>query len=468
MNELEVGVGQWSEPGRSGEATTASAYAGFGEYHLVVVADGARGATPAKSVAQAAVAALTAAFRAGSPHTAVAERLADAFRSVHGAIKDATIGTHAEGRGGAEIAAFIIEAGHVTFARIGGGRLYILESHGALSFPVSATNGFAGDGVSEPDIVTRAVALMPGDRLVLATEATARTIAADIGALAQSSSPQLTAQALVGAARRRGERGALVAHVVEVRSEATKRGRRPTLTTADISTPPAIGLDGRQMRGLPSAKRQGNIPWGWLIALISLAAITAYWPAEFFTAPMTSEPEAMNGLPSTGGEDARSAAKTQDARNNDARVVEKTQFIEEVATSAQDEREVERRPNEADEQGAENTAVPEINRDIEARPKIKDMPSDGTVDPNEPMDTKVADIFKWENSRIAARELKRYLVRSKQKGELQRSMRMVERWIADHPDRATFLIMMHFHEKRTSTRLRRWAREQMARLYDAR
>ena len=461
MNELEVGVGQWSEPGRSGVATTASAYAGFGEYHLVVVADGSKGATPAKSVAQAAVAAVTSTFRAGNPHTAVAERLADAFRSVHSAIAEATLGTPAEGRGGAEIAAFIIEPGHVTFARVGGGRLYILESHGAVSFPVSATSGFAGDGTTEPDIVTRAVALLPGDRLVLATESTARTIAADIGALAQSSSPQLTAQALVGAARRRGERGALVAHVVEVRSEATPRTRRPTLTSNDLAPPTALDLDGRRLNGLPSSNRQRNLPWGWLIALASLAVVAAYWPAEFAMGPVVSNPSpATKSAPSTRpSADARVEADIA-PRDGGAQLGALERGPGPGAAPEGD--------SEAPSVEAEQEALNQGFDDVEARPAPSALPADGTIDPNEPMDTKVADIFKWENPRIAARELKRYLVRSKQKRELQRAMLMVERWIADHPDRTTFIILMHFHEKRTSTRLRRWARQQMAALYDAR
>jgi hypothetical protein len=456
MNELEVGVGQWSEPGRSGSSTTASAYAGFGEYHLVVVADSAKGATPTKSIAQAAVAAVTSAFRSGSAQTAVAERLADAFRSVHAAIQEATIGTQAEGRGGAEIAAFIIEPGHVTFARVGGGRLYVLESHGAVSFPVSHTSGFAGDGTTEPDIVTRAVALMPGDRLVLTTEATARTIAADIGALAQSSSPQLTAQALVGAARRRGERGALVAHVVEIRSEAPSRTRRPTLATADIPVPPAIGLDGRQMRGMPSSKTQSNLPWGWLIALASLAAVTAYWPAEFWLAPVVSDPGQLEAPRA----EQRPTPDAADTMSRDADLSASTDAVE-AAVPTPEQVAATTPPTAAEERVLKADELDSI-------PVADTIPSDGTIDPNEPMDTKVADIFKWDNPRISARDLKRYLVRSKANGKLQRSLKMIERWIVDHPDRATFLVIMHFQEKRTSTRLKRWARQQMATLYDAR
>jgi hypothetical protein len=45
---------------------------------------------------------------------------------------------------------------------------------------------------------------------------------------------------------------------------------------------------------------------------------------------------------------------------------------------------------------------------------------------------------------------------------------MVERWIQDHPDRQTFLVLVHFSEKRLTTRLQRWARGQMMRIYDAR
>jgi hypothetical protein len=443
--------------GRSGDTTTASAYAGFGEYHLVVVADSAKGATPTKTVAQAAVAAVTSAFRSGSPHTAVAERLADAFRSVHAAIEEATIGTQTDGRGGAEIAAFIIEPGHVTFARVGGGRLYILESHGAVSFPVSHTAGFAGDGTTEPDIVTRAVALMPGDRLVLTTEATARTIAADIGALAQSSSPQLTAQALVAAARRRGERGSLAAHVVEIRSEASPRTRRPTLATVDVPATPAIGLDGLKIRGIPHSKRKNSLPWGWLFALASLAAVTAYWPAEFWLAPVVSDPGQ--------GEGARLAAKVRTPRPDVVRP--------DTAEASN----VDAGPHDEGPQGSERVASPEQDRpdkgtsepdDLGDNPTEGAFPTGDSVDPNEPMDTKIADIFKWDNPRISARDLKRYLVRAKANGELQRSLKMVGLWIADHPDRATFLVMMHFQEKRTSTRLRRWARQQMSTLYDAR
>jgi len=84
------------------------------------------------------------------------------------------------------------------------------------------------------------------------------------------------------------------------------------------------------------------------------------------------------------------------------------------------------------------------------------------------MDPRIADIFKWDNPRIAARELKRYFLRAQKNRRLARAQRMIERWIHDHPDRQTFDVLVNFREKKLSTRLMRWARSQMMGLYDAR
>ena len=84
------------------------------------------------------------------------------------------------------------------------------------------------------------------------------------------------------------------------------------------------------------------------------------------------------------------------------------------------------------------------------------------------MDPKVADIFKWDNPRIAARELKRYLIRAQNNRQLKQAQHMVERWLKEHPDRETFLVLVNFREKKLGARLRRWSRAQMLNLYDAR
>jgi hypothetical protein len=212
---------------------------------------------------------------------------------------------------------------------------------------------------------------------------------------------------------------------------------------------------------MPGIKTRSNLPWGWLIALGSLGAAAAYWPAEFLFTPVVSDPGQVEASrapsppqPLVPDAVSRDAATASSADTTPATVVTPVQAPAEAVATPEVPTRAERRKLSAEA--------------LEAIPVADTVPSDGTVDPNEPMDTKVADIFKWDNPRISARDLKRYLVRAKQKGSLQRSLKMVERWISDHPDRATFLVMMHFQEKRTSTRLKRWARQQMATLYDAR
>ena len=267
---LDVAVGHGSSPSTGGAATTASTYAGFGHLHLLVVADGAAGPVPSRIAAQAAVSAVTASVRATSGHT-VDERLFAAFRDAHRAVRRSAVGSHAEGRAGAAVAALVLTRERVTLARIGGGRAYVVSSDGNISrFAPSVADGYVGDAVSVPELVSRPTHLMTSDRLVLATEATARTIASDLASLCRGDSPQAVAQRLAATARRRGESGALLVQVLEVRSEHVEREAHPAVARLARGHARTYDVEGRRVHGLRERPRHRSGP-GRLAVVVALA-----------------------------------------------------------------------------------------------------------------------------------------------------------------------------------------------------
>ncbi|MGM0574375.1 MAG: PP2C family protein-serine/threonine phosphatase [Myxococcota bacterium] len=296
MSDLLAGAGQWTEPATSGEHTVATAYVGTSRLHVLVVADGATGPVPSRLAAQSAVSALVSAWRSREGE-ATSDRLRAGFREAHQAVRRAAVGSHAEGAAGTSLVTLVVEAGRLTLARLGGGRAYLVEPGAAVTAlgKGAPPDGYIGDGRSDPEIGSFPTDLAPGDRLILSTEATARPLAGDLDALCRGSSPQLVAQALVSAARRRGASTALALQVLEMRSESLLREAHPAVGRIDRHQAPTFDVDGRRVRGL--ARRSGSTrrgtPGASVAGVLGLAtgALAAWLQLAGPAAPPPARPD---------------------------------------------------------------------------------------------------------------------------------------------------------------------------------
>ncbi len=126
MEELEITLGQRALPSVHGEQTTASAYAGLGARHLIILADGGAGEVPSRLAAQTACSAAMARIRSSVLPDFTAT-LAEAFGEANAAVRRVLLGTAAEGKGQAALLVVIVDAGGVAAARVGGGRVYLLR-----------------------------------------------------------------------------------------------------------------------------------------------------------------------------------------------------------------------------------------------------------------------------------------------------------------------------------------------------
>ncbi len=422
MDDLVIGVGQWSEPATSGAATTASAYAGYGEVHLAAVADGAAGPVPSRVAAQAAVSSLTASFRATAGKASTQERLETAFAEAHQAVRRAALGSHAEGRAGASLAAAVIERDTITFGRIGGGRLHALRSETAVAFSGRTPAGYVGDGITPPDVTTHALRLETGDRVVLATDPTARTIAADLSALARGGSPQIMAQSLVGAARRRGESGALVLQVLEVRSQSVERDAHPALSRLAQPEVPTYDVDGRRVHGF--ARRPAPTGPAALATIVLVLGVATGGVAAWMAGPATDGVRHPTGLAST-------AAPTTAPRDP---------------------------PDGSD--GAALDALP-------AEAAAADTGLEGPAEPPAPRsadDARVEGLFMTGEPNEAARALKRHLERSRRQTGGS-ALVAVDRWVAGHADARVVRVLVELIQLRPRDPIRRWAADLVADLY---
>lgn len=379
------------------------------------MADGAAGPVPSRVAAQAAVSSLTASFRATAGTASVQERLETAFAEAHQAVRRAALGSHAEGRAGACLAAAVIERGTITFARVGGGRLHALRASGPVAFAGRPSTGYVGDGVTDPDVAAHTVSLDNGDRVVLATNPTARTISADLAALARGGSAQIMAQNLVGAARRRGETGALVLQVLEIRNDVTDREAHPALRRLAQPEVPTYDVDGRRVWGFARRPPRGPALAAALVLTIGTAtgAVVA-WLAG---------PVASRSAPPPTVTDSRPAPQVDPGRL------------------------------EPPGGGADAPA-----------PALAPAPEPVEAPPTDPADARVAGLFRDGEPGEAARALKRHLERSQRKSG-GAELVAVDRWIAANPGPRVVRVLVELIQLRPKASIRRWAGDLVADLY---
>jgi len=245
LEELEITLGQRSLPSINGEQTTASAYAGLGARHLVLLGDGAAGAVPSRLAAQVACSSALARMRA-SVFRELGAQIEEAFAEAHGAVRRALIGTAAEDKGGASLVLVVVDSASVVAARVGGGRVYLLRGHRLEPLFREAGPGILGQGQAWPEVVEVRDHLAAGDRLLVLSESTVRVTGADLMQLVRDPPAQLAAARLADAARRRGQHDPIAVHIVEVQSDATRPADRPHPAIARLARdrPATIDSDG--------------------------------------------------------------------------------------------------------------------------------------------------------------------------------------------------------------------------------
>lgn len=304
MEELEITLGQRALPSVHGEQTTASAYAGLGSRHILVLADGAAGEVPSRLAAQTACSAAMARIRA-SVLPDFSATLEEAFAEAHAAVRRVLIGTTAEGRGQAALLVVTIDAGGVIAARVGGGRVYLLRGDrlDAL-FRGAGPEGLGAPSAvpSEPEILAAGEALGTGDRILILSESAVRPLAADLERLGSGPPPQLAAGRMADAARRRGQLDPISVHVVEIAGDAPRAGPHPALARIERRTQrtfdPEGRLLGRESAGRAPAASVGLGAWFVIAALLGVGVALAVDAARRPTpAPLTPPaPAVVHGL----------------------------------------------------------------------------------------------------------------------------------------------------------------------------
>lgn len=284
MEELEITLGQRALPSIHGEQTTASAYAGLGSRHLLILADGAAGEIPSRLAAQTACSAAMARIRA-SVLPDFGATLAEAFGEANAAVRRVLMGTAAEGKGQAALLVVVIDAAGVAAARVGGGRVYLLRGDrlDAL-FRGGGPEGLGGPaGVNvEPEIVAGGEALGTGDRILILSESAVRPLAADLERLGSGAPPQLVAGRMADAARRRGQLDPLSVHVVEIAGDAPRIGPHPAIARLERGRQKTFDPEGRLLGRAsvghtpPVQKAQtGLVAWFVLAMLLGIGVALA-------------------------------------------------------------------------------------------------------------------------------------------------------------------------------------------------
>lgn len=234
MSDAVVRVGQATAAGVGARTTTATAYGGFGSVHLLAVTDGSRTAAAAAAVAQAAANALLRTYRdapdAPDPKTRLRRAVLAATSAARRARREAGV-LGADERAPVEITAMVLEARGLWLARVGDGALWVVRGDVASPIETCSPQGAVpsenpdADGAPlEMTLLHARLHLETGDRLVLASGATAHNLPRDVGALARASSPQLAAQRLLAAAGAPATDAAMAVQVLEV-FEAARRPR---------------------------------------------------------------------------------------------------------------------------------------------------------------------------------------------------------------------------------------------------
>ncbi len=297
MNPLDVLIGQRMLPRVNGERHTSATYAGFGNRHLMVIADGSRGGRACERSAQVATAAVVARFRV-SQDKSNATRLKDAIMEAHAAVRRAAMGSTAEGQAGASLVAVCVEAERVTAARIGGGYAFVVSGGRTLSLFHEDATGMLGDGSSEPQVVTSMMQLPRGSRIIAMNAATGTPVATDLRAVIAERPVQQGASSLVHAARDRGVEGGLVAQMLEVKNDPPRTTPHPALRRITRGQVPTFDADGRRVGVLRSRRRRFAFRRlsALTVALFGLSAAGFYW-WNASTIPDESAPEVQGVTP---------------------------------------------------------------------------------------------------------------------------------------------------------------------------
>jgi len=335
MEEFEITLGQRALPSIHGEQTTASAYAGLGSRHLLILADGAAGEVPSRLAAQTACSAAMARIRA-SVLPDFGATLAEAFGEANAAVRRVLLGTAAEGKGQAALLVVVIDAGGVVAARVGGGRVYLLRGDRLDALYRGAgpegLGGPAGANI-EPEIIAGGEVLGTGDRILILSESAVRPLAADLERLGSGAPPQLVAGRMADAARRRGQLDPLSVHVVEIAGDAPRIGPHPAIARIERGKQRTFDPEGRLLGRAsvghtpPVQKAQtGLIAWFVLAMLLGVGVALII---DATRAPKVREPASEPGPVAVLGLDAITVAEV-DAAVAEASEVETTPLEPEV------------------------------------------------------------------------------------------------------------------------------------------
>lgn len=243
---MEIRLGQRALPSVHGDQTTATAYAGLGAKHVLVLADGSTGEVGSRLAAQTASACALSRIKA-SVLPDMESTLYEAFGEAHQATRRVLFGTGLEDKAGASLIVVVVGAGGLVAARVGGGRAYLLRGDRLDPLYTSLSPELLGIGDAEPELVVTHTALGIGDRILILNEAAARPLAADLERLGRGGEAQLAASRLADAARRRGQLDPVSVQVIDVAGDSPRFGPHPAL--ARIARDPAdtFGLEGRKI-----------------------------------------------------------------------------------------------------------------------------------------------------------------------------------------------------------------------------
>jgi hypothetical protein len=316
MDEIEITLGQRALPSVHGEQTAASAYAGLGARHIIVLADGTAGEVPSRAAAQTAATAALARLRS-TVLPEVGQAIDEALVEAQQAVRRASLGTATEGRIAVALIIVVIDGRGVTAARVGKGRVYLLR--GAALDPIFGTPRTSGLGDAPPEVEkSRSEGpLRHEDRLLVMTESAVRPLVADLDRLAGGGPAQLAASRLADAARRRGQLDALSVHVIEISGDPPRVGPHPALARISRDRPRTFDPDGHAIgptprSQVPATSRAQPPLFAWFLAASIAGGATAWWThreVETPVAPTTTRIAPTVELPTPPAPDVAAPAR---------------------------------------------------------------------------------------------------------------------------------------------------------------
>ncbi len=257
MEELEILLGQRALPSVYGDQTTATAYAGLGTRHVLVLADGSAGEVGSRLAAQTAASCAMARIR-GSVLPDLGMTLEEAIGEAHQATTRVLLGTGLEQKSGASLLVVVLDASGLVAARVGGGRVYLLRGDRLDALYSSAGPELLGVGDVEPEIVISSIVLGIGDRILILSEAAARPLAADLERLGRGGPPQLAASRLADAARRRGQLDPVSVHIIDIAGDSPRTGPHPALARITRERADTFDPEGRLLGRQRRTERHGQ------------------------------------------------------------------------------------------------------------------------------------------------------------------------------------------------------------------